>query len=136
MQLASVIFRGAAICGVIVLLLVMETRFGQDNPPPITHAEFYHGFAALALVWQVAFWIIGSDPARYRRVELRRACRLPARRGSRWGLVARGTGGTGLREAPSKKTSLRWALKEATARNQPWPGVDDRHYGARDDRAN
>ena len=30
----------------------------------------------------------------------------------------------------------RRALKEATARNQPWPGVDDRHYGAGDDRAN
>jgi hypothetical protein len=43
---------------------------------------------------------------------------------------------TGVREAPSKKTSLRWALKEATARNQPWPGVDDRHYGVRDNRAN
>src|SRR5665809_41367 len=51
---------------------------------------------------------------------------------ARWGLVARGLGGTGVREAPSKKTSLRWALKEATARNQPWPGVDDRHYGARE----
>ena len=25
---------------------------------------------------------------------------------------------------------------EATARNQPWPAVDDRHYGARGDRAN
>jgi hypothetical protein len=28
-------------------------------------------------------------------------------------------GGTGVREASSKKTSLRCALKEATARNQP-----------------
>jgi hypothetical protein len=41
--------------------------------------------------------------------------------------------GTGVGKAPSKKTSLRWPLKEATGRNQPWPGVDDRHYGARDD---
>ena len=68
MLLARRIFRGAAIYGVIVLLplLVMESRFGQDNPPPLTHAEFYYGFAALALVWQVAVWIIGSDPVRYR----------------------------------------------------------------------
>jgi predicted acyltransferase len=68
MQAASRIFKGAAIYGVIVLLplLVLETRFGQDNPPPLTHAEFYYGFTALALVWQVAFWIIGSDPVRFR----------------------------------------------------------------------
>jgi hypothetical protein len=68
MVLARRIFRGAAIYGVIVLLplLVMETRFGQDNPPPLTHAEFFYGFTVLALVWQVGFWIIGSDPVRYR----------------------------------------------------------------------
>jgi hypothetical protein len=68
MRIASRVFRGAAIYGVIVLLplLFMETRFGQDNPPPVTHAEFYYGFAWLALVWQGAFWIIGSDPVRYR----------------------------------------------------------------------
>jgi predicted acyltransferase len=64
MQLASRIFKGAAIYGVIVLapLLVMEARFGQDNPPALTHAEFYYGFTASALAWQVVFWIIGSNP--------------------------------------------------------------------------
>ena len=68
MVLASRIFRGAAIYGTIVLLplLMLEARYNQDNPPPLTHAEFYYGFAVLALVWQVAFWIIGSDPVRYR----------------------------------------------------------------------
>jgi hypothetical protein len=66
--MASRIFRGAAIWGVIVLLplLVLETRFGQENPPPLTHVEFYYGFTGLALLWQGVFWIIGSDPVRYR----------------------------------------------------------------------
>ena len=69
-----------------------------------------------------------------RRVELRRVG-FPDVEGA-LGLGRKGLGGTGVREAPSKKTSLRWALKEATARNQPWPGVDDHHYGGRDERAN
>jgi hypothetical protein len=72
MRVASRIFRGAAIYGVIVLapLLVWETRFGLENPPALTHVEFYYGFAGLALVWQLAFWIIGSDPVRFRPLML------------------------------------------------------------------
>jgi hypothetical protein len=66
MTAASRIFRGAAIYGVIVLLpmFVTEAKFGQDYPPPVTHAEFYYGFAGITLLWQLAFWIIGSDPVR------------------------------------------------------------------------
>jgi hypothetical protein len=92
MQGATRIFRGAAIYGVIVLLpmLLLENRFGQDNPPPLTHAEFYYGFAALALVWQVAFWIIGSDPVRYRPLMV--AAMLEK---FTWGLIVFGLGAAG-----------------------------------------
>jgi len=92
MQAARRIFRGAAVYGVIVLLplLVMEGRFGQDNPPPVTHAEFYYGFAALALVWQVVFWIIGSDPVRYRPLM------IPAMLEKfSWGVIVFGLGAAG-----------------------------------------
>ena len=39
---------------------------GRQDPPMITHAGFYYGFAAAALAWQVAFFIIASDPLRFR----------------------------------------------------------------------
>src|SRR5471030_826673 len=54
--------------GVIVLLpnYVLETRYGMDHPPAITHPEFYYGFTGLGLAWQVAFFIIAKNPARYR----------------------------------------------------------------------
>jgi hypothetical protein len=68
MQMARHIFRWAGIYGLIVLapMVFFEARFGQDNPPALTHVEFYYGFAALALAWQVAFLIIGSNPPRFR----------------------------------------------------------------------
>jgi hypothetical protein len=92
MRIASRIFKGAAIYGVIVLLplLVLETRFGQDNPPPLTHVEFYYGFAVTALVWQVAFWIIGSDPVRFRPLMVAAVLEKFT-----WGLVAFGLSAAG-----------------------------------------
>ena len=62
------IFRWAGIYGLVVLVptLFTEMQFGRDNPPPVTHPEFYYGFATVALAWQVAFLVIGTDPPRYR----------------------------------------------------------------------
>jgi hypothetical protein len=62
------IFRWAGIYGLVVLVptLFTEIQFGRDNPPPVTHPEFYYGFAGVALAWQVAFLVIASDPPRYR----------------------------------------------------------------------
>jgi hypothetical protein len=70
MKFARIVFRIAAVYGFLVLLplyFLME-RMGQDAPPPITHAEFYYGFVGLALVWQAVFWLIASDPLRYRPI--------------------------------------------------------------------
>ena len=53
-------FRGAAIYGVIVLAPLYLT------PLPPTMGETLLGFIGLALVFQGLFWVIGSDPARYR----------------------------------------------------------------------
>jgi hypothetical protein len=39
-------------------------------PPAGTAPEFYYGFVGLALVWQFAFFVIASDPARYRPLML------------------------------------------------------------------
>ena len=34
--------------------------------PPITHPGFYYGFATTALAWQIAFFVIASDPRKLR----------------------------------------------------------------------
>ena len=71
-MLASRIFRGAGIYGLIVLFptLFLEARVGIDAPPPITHPEYYYGFIGLAIAWQLVFLVIGSDPVRFRPLML------------------------------------------------------------------
>ena len=68
MNFARWVFRSAAVYGVIVLLpmYLLEQQIGRDQPPPLTHPEFFYGFVGVALAFQVVFWIIGSDPRRYR----------------------------------------------------------------------
>jgi hypothetical protein len=60
----SRMFRWAAIYGVIVLL---PSYF---FPLPASGGELVLGFIGLALVFQAVFWIIGSDPLRYRALML------------------------------------------------------------------
>lgn len=57
-------FRWAAIYGVIVLLPLYLT------PLPPVGGETLLGFIGLALVFQAVFWIIGSDPVKYRALML------------------------------------------------------------------
>ncbi|WP_254510520.1 hypothetical protein [Anatilimnocola floriformis] len=68
MTFARWVFRSAAVYGVLVLLPMyfLELQIGRDQPPPITHPEFFYGFVGVALAWQFIFWLIGSDPQRYR----------------------------------------------------------------------
>jgi hypothetical protein len=72
MRSARWIFLIAGIYGVLVLVpgFFLETRFGASEPPAVTHPEFYHGFFGSALVWQLAFFVIASDPVRYRPLML------------------------------------------------------------------
>jgi len=62
------LFNFAGIYGLLVLLpqYFLEYRIGQDQPPPITHPEYFYGFVGIAVSWQVAFLIIAKDPPRYR----------------------------------------------------------------------
>src|SRR5262249_38461502 len=41
---------------------------GRLDPPPVTHPQYYYGFLGVALAWQFAFFVIGSDPVRFRPV--------------------------------------------------------------------
>ena len=68
MAFARRTFLIAGIYGLLVLLPMyfLEDRIGRDNPPPITHPEYFYGFLGVAVAWQVAFLIIARDPVRFR----------------------------------------------------------------------
>ena len=68
MRFPKVIFWIAGIYGVLVItpLYFLFNRTGQQDPPPITHPEFYYGFAGVALAWQIAFFVVATDPVRFR----------------------------------------------------------------------
>src|SRR4051812_14390218 len=72
MRFARRVFLVAAIYGSVVTtpMFFLERRIGIDSPPPITHPEFYYGFASLVIAWQVMFVLVASDPIRYRPVML------------------------------------------------------------------
>src|SRR5438552_18455879 len=68
MKFAKVVFWIAGVWGVLVLtpLYFIFDVIGRQDPPAITHPAFYYGFTGVAMVWQFAFFVIGSDPARFR----------------------------------------------------------------------
>lgn len=63
MLLAKWIFRVAGAYGVIVLgpLFFLEKTFSDS-----VHPEFYYGFLGVGFAWQILFFILASDPLRYR----------------------------------------------------------------------
>ena len=68
MTLARIVFVIAGIWGIVVLTpfywLVDVT--GRRYDPPTAYPHFFFGFLAVALAWQIAFLVIGSNPARFR----------------------------------------------------------------------
>ncbi|HVY04170.1 MAG TPA: hypothetical protein VG983_10975 [Caulobacterales bacterium] len=68
MRFARWVFLVAGIYGVLALApgFFLEGAMNAAAPPAITHPEFYYGFIGSALVWQIAFFVIASDPAKYR----------------------------------------------------------------------
>jgi hypothetical protein len=68
MKFAKIAFRIAGIYGLLVLVppLFLEARYGHDHPPPVTHPEFFYGFFAVAIAWQILFLILAADPLKYR----------------------------------------------------------------------
>jgi hypothetical protein len=68
MRFARWLFLISGVWGVLVLIphYFMEQTIGEHHPPAITHPEFYYGFIGVGLAWQIAFFLIGSDPVRFR----------------------------------------------------------------------
>jgi hypothetical protein len=67
-RFAKIVFRIAGIWGLLIIvpLYFLFDLTGIHNPPAITHPEFYFGFVGVTLVWQLAFFVIASDPIRFR----------------------------------------------------------------------
>lgn len=68
MKFAKVVFWIAGVWGVLTLvpLYFMLDLIGRQDPPAITHPQFYYGFVGVALIWQFAFFLTATDPARFR----------------------------------------------------------------------
>jgi hypothetical protein len=68
MRFARFVFIGAGLWGIAVLTpfyrLVDVT--GRVYPPPVDYQQFFWGFFGVALAWQIAFLVIGSNPVRFR----------------------------------------------------------------------
>ena len=68
MRFAKVTFWITAIWGLLIIppLYFLFDSIGRNNPPPITHPDFFYGFVGVTLAWQIAFAFIATDPVRFR----------------------------------------------------------------------
>jgi hypothetical protein len=68
MKFAKYVFIAAGVWGIAVLtpLFFLVDITGRPYPAPADYPHFYYGFLAVALAWQFAFLVIGSNPLQYR----------------------------------------------------------------------
>jgi hypothetical protein len=68
MRFAKYVFIGAGIWGVAVLtpFYWLVDLSGRHYNAPIDYPQFFYGFFSVAMAWQIAFFVIGFDPARFR----------------------------------------------------------------------
>ena len=68
MKFARIVFIAAGIWGIVVLvpLYFLVDVSGRQYSPPTVYPQFFYGFVSVALAWQVAFLLIGTDPERFR----------------------------------------------------------------------
>ncbi|NUN68161.1 MAG: hypothetical protein HUU02_00450 [Bacteroidetes bacterium] len=72
MRFARNVFSFAGSYGIVVTLPLYfsEARIGIDQPPAITHPEYFYGFIGVTLAWQVLFLMVARDVQRYRMMML------------------------------------------------------------------
>jgi len=68
MKFARVVFIGGGVWGVTVLtpLYWLFDITGRRYQAPVDYPHFFFGFVSVAMAWQIAFLIIGSNPVRFR----------------------------------------------------------------------
>jgi hypothetical protein len=69
-QCSKYVFAIAGVWGLITIipLYFMFDVVGSQDPPPITHPQFYFGFLGVTLAWQIVFLVIARDPIRLRPI--------------------------------------------------------------------
>lgn len=72
MRFARIVFIIAGVWGILVLtpLFFLIDVTGRQYVPPSMYPQFFYGFLSVAMAWQIAFLLIGSDPARFRPLML------------------------------------------------------------------
>lgn len=72
MKFAQRVFFIAGLYGLALLvpMYFLEDTVGRQDPPPITHPEYFYGFVGVAVVAQFFYLMIGHDPLRYRPMML------------------------------------------------------------------
>ena len=68
MKFARVVFIGGGVWGIAALapLYWLVDISGRRYAPPVDYPQFFWGFFSVAIVWQFAFLLIGSNPVRFR----------------------------------------------------------------------
>jgi cytochrome b len=68
MRFAKFIFIGAGIWGIVALMPLywLFDLTGRSYGPPTDYPHFFYGFLSVGMAWQIAFLVIGSNPARFR----------------------------------------------------------------------
>lgn len=68
MKFAKIVFRIAGIWGLLIIipLYFLFDVVGRQSPPAINHPELYFSFVGVTLIWQIAFFVIASNPVRFR----------------------------------------------------------------------
>jgi hypothetical protein len=63
MRFARIVFIVAGIWGITVLtpLYFLFDISGRQYAPPATYPQFFYGFLAVTMAWQIAFLVIGSN---------------------------------------------------------------------------
>jgi len=68
MRFARVVFIAAGVWGVVVLtpLYFLADVTGRRYAAPTAVPQFFYGFLLVAMAWQIAFFVIGWNPGRFR----------------------------------------------------------------------
>ena len=68
MKFAKVVFLLAGVWGIAVLtpLFWLVDISGRRYTPPADDPQFFYGFIAVAMLWQIVFLAIASNPVRFR----------------------------------------------------------------------
>jgi hypothetical protein len=68
MRFVRIVFLVAGLYGLLSLppLYFLFDYIGREEPPAISHPQFFYGFVGVSLAFQFVFLTIAADPARFR----------------------------------------------------------------------